>query len=152
MITDIEKAIRDYLQTVLHLSLATVVDNKPWVSELHFVFDDDLNLYFRSKLSRRHSLEIETNHNVAGNIIEQHGLQDKVRGVYFEGEAQVIEVVENDNVYQLFVERLGASGNIIADAQKPEGHKFYKISVEKFYLFDGRESSPAEKHELPWNN
>jgi uncharacterized protein YhbP (UPF0306 family) len=52
---DLEAIIRDYIDKSLHLSLATVSENKPWVCELHFVFDDDLNLYWRSKADTRHS-------------------------------------------------------------------------------------------------
>jgi nitroimidazol reductase NimA-like FMN-containing flavoprotein (pyridoxamine 5'-phosphate oxidase superfamily) len=78
MITDVEQIIRDYLPNVIHLSLATCVDNKPRVCEVHYVYDD-LNLYFRSKLSRRHSQEIFHNPYVAGNIVEQHTREEKPR-------------------------------------------------------------------------
>jgi len=82
---DTEKIIRNYLPQVIHMSLATCANNKPWVSEVHFVFDNELNFYFRSTPQRRHSEEIATNPNVAGNIVTQHFLGQKVRGVYFEG-------------------------------------------------------------------
>lgn len=83
MIADIEKVIREYLPYVIHMSLATSHGNKPWVCEVHYVFDKDLNLYFMSKSSRRHSKEIEMNEYVAGNIVKQHELGQKPRGVYF---------------------------------------------------------------------
>lgn len=78
MINDLEKTIRDYLPAVIHLSLSTCKDDKPWVCEVHYVYDDELNLYFRSKPSRRHSLEIMDNPYVAGNIVEQHTVEDKL--------------------------------------------------------------------------
>ncbi|HLZ15367.1 MAG TPA: hypothetical protein VKQ34_05305 [Candidatus Saccharimonadales bacterium] len=37
---DIEQIIRDYLPDVVHMSLATCKDNKPWVCEVHFAYDD----------------------------------------------------------------------------------------------------------------
>lgn len=151
MITDIEKIVREYLAGVLHMSLATSIDDKPWVCEVHFVFDEDLNLYFRSKMSRRHSQEIAKNKNVGGNIVEQHALDDKVRGVYFEGTAEMIEVTENDEIYKLFAKRMNADEKIIEDAQKDDGHKFYKVSVENFYLFDSRNSTPSKKYKLSWS-
>ena len=46
--------------------LPTNPDNRQWVCELHLGFDENLNLYFRSKKDRRHSLEIESNSSVAG--------------------------------------------------------------------------------------
>ncbi len=151
MITDIENVIRQYLPTVIHLSLATTRDSQPWICEVHYVFDDDLNLYFRSKPSRRHSLEIADNNRVAGNIVAQHVVGEKPRGVYFEGVAELLENVDERSVaYTLYCDRFGTTEEILTDAKKEDGHKFYKISVSKYYLFDKKESDPSQKYELNW--
>ncbi len=148
---DVEQAIRDYLPDVLHMSLATCTGNKPWVCEVHFAYDDDLNIYFRSTPSRRHSQEIAQNPNVAANIVTQHGLGDKPRAVYFEGKAeQLDDIDENHIAYRLIHERLGIGPEILENAQQADGHKFYKISVSDYYVFDVRESTPAQKYHLPW--
>jgi uncharacterized protein YhbP (UPF0306 family) len=148
-IMDIEKVIRDYLPHVLHMSLATCVDNKPWVCEVHFVYDDDLNLYWRSKPSRRHSWDISENPHVAGNIVEQHALGDKPRGVYFEGTAEMLhEVAPDDPAVKLFMERLKLGPEIVSDANQLDGHKMYKVTVTDWYVFDSRESSPSQKYHL----
>lgn len=81
---EIEKAIREYISTVVHMSLATSHENTPWITEVHFSYDDDLNIYFRSKPHRRHSEEIKKNNKVSGNIIKQHILKEDVSGIYFE--------------------------------------------------------------------
>lgn len=147
----VEAAIREYLVGVLHMSLATCAGNKPWVCEVHFVYDEDLNLYFRSKASRRHSQEIAANPQVAGNIVEQHGPTDKPRGVYFEGTAEQLSgIAEDSPVVGIFRERLAIPNDIVADAAEADGHKFYKITVSDFYLFDARESKPATKYHLNW--
>lgn len=146
---DTEKVIREYLPQVLHMSLATSVNNKPWVCEVHFVYDDELNLYWRSKSSRRHSQEIGANPNVAGNIVEQHTLSDKPRGIYFEGTASIVEDMdENHPVYKRFVERVDADVDFLEDAKNPDGHKVYKVTVTNWYVFDSRESSPGQKYQL----
>lgn len=151
MSSDAEKTIRKYLPQVIHLSLATCANNRPWVSELHFAYDDDLNLYFRSKPSRRHSQEIEANPNVAGNIIEQHGLEDKVRGVYFEGRAEMLEnVEETDQAYQQIAKRFGKDPEMLDEAKNNDGHKFYKITVTDYYVFDARGKGPSKKLHLKW--
>lgn len=151
MIKNVEQAIREYLPQIIHMSLATSRDNKPWVSELHYVFDDDLNLYFRSLESRRHSEEINDNKCVAGNIVRQHRADDKPRGVYFEGKAEILrEIDENHVAYTKYCERFGTDKGILAEAKKEDGHKFYKITVNKFYLFDSIESNPSTKYELDW--
>ncbi|MCC7304110.1 pyridoxamine 5'-phosphate oxidase family protein [bacterium] len=148
---DVEKTIREYLPNIIHMSLATVMNNRPWVCELHYVYDDELNIYFRSTSARRHSQEIAQNNFVAGSIVAQHGLQDKARGIYFEGIAeQLLNVYEDNIAYKKYCERFGTNRAILDDANKLDGHKFYKITVNKFYIFDGRESTPARKYELDW--
>lgn len=148
---NIEQAIRDYLPEVIHMSLATSKDNKPWVCEVHFPYDQDLNIYFSSLTSRRHSQEIAVNPNVAGNIVTQHVEGQKVRGVYFEGKAELLKNVTS--TYSAFLslqERFGLDEEDLQEAGEENGHHFYKISVETFYLFDSRESKPSQKYELNW--
>jgi uncharacterized protein YhbP (UPF0306 family) len=148
---DIEQKIREYLPQVIHMSLATSKDNSPWICEVHYVFDENLNLYFRSTAQRRHSIEIASNSNIAGNIVEQHNVGEKPRGVYFEGKAELLtEVDENHPAYKLYCERFGTTSKILEEAKTEAGHKFYKISVDTFYMFDSRESIPSQKYELPW--
>ncbi|MEK7153707.1 MAG: pyridoxamine 5'-phosphate oxidase family protein, partial [Patescibacteria group bacterium] len=104
---DIEKTIREYLPQVIHMSLATTKNNKPWVCEVHFAYDDALNLYFRSLASRRHSQEIAENPSVAGNIIKQHSLEEYPLGVYFEGMAEMMQPGDElDKAAKLIKERL----------------------------------------------
>jgi len=148
---NVEKVIREYLPYVLHLSLATERDNAPWVCEVHFAYDDDLNLYFRSLASRRHSMEISENPKVAGNIIKQHSLDESAVGVYFEGIARLLEADEELKIaYKCIKERLHAEDNILEEAKKKDGHKFYKITVKNWYVF-GRFGLPhGQKHKLEW--
>ncbi|HSX14442.1 MAG TPA: pyridoxamine 5'-phosphate oxidase family protein [Candidatus Saccharimonadales bacterium] len=151
MITDVEKTIRDYIDQVIHLSLATSSNDKPWVCEVHYAYDQDLNLYFRSLESTRHSQEIAQNPNIAGNIVEPHGLKDKPRGVYFEGKAELLaDVQTSDLAYIALSDRFNLGEEILAEAKNQDGHRFYRIKVSKFYLFDSRESKPSQKYELPW--
>jgi uncharacterized protein YhbP (UPF0306 family) len=150
MIINIEKTIREYLPLTLHMSLATCVQNQPRVCEVHYVYDDDLNIYFRSTLDRRHSKEIANNSAVAWNIVTQHPREEKPRWVYFEWTAELLSVDNINNLIpQLFIKRFGVSDDIVTDSQKDHGHKFYKITVSNFALFDKKESNPSKKYTLP---
>jgi len=141
---DVEQVIRDYLPNVIHMSLATCANNKPWVCEVHFVYDDDLNLYWCSLPERRHSQEIAANPNVAGNIVEQHGQGEKPRGLYFEGTAEVLrDITEDSLAYRLYVDRFDLGPEILQG-----GKLFYKVNVSDWYVFDARESSPSQKYHL----
>lgn len=146
----IEQTIREYIDQVVHMSLATTFNNQPWVCEVHFAVDDELNLYFRSETTRRHCLEIELNPHVAGNIITQHFKNQRVRGVYFEGTAALLEDVnQGDPAYDATVARFGTA-RIQATSKSSTGPRYYKISVANWYLFDSYGEGPAEKHQLPW--
>lgn len=153
-VKSVEQTIRQYIAQVVHMSLATCVDNSPWVCEVHFAYDDNLNLYFRSLPSRRHSQEIAQNPKVAGNIITQHFLeQPGVRGVYFEGTAKLLKPGDEQNqAYETLSKRLNAGPEFLEEAKNPDGHQFYKITVDTFYLFDTYKSKPAQKYELKWTD
>ncbi|MBP9816062.1 hypothetical protein KBD09_02385 [Candidatus Woesebacteria bacterium] len=149
---NVEQIIREYLPGIIHLSLATVRDNTPWVCEVHYAYDDELNLYFRSLTSRRHSQEIAINSKVAGNIVKQHSLEDIPVGVYFEGTALMLDNEDEMAIACACIkEILGYKGNMIAEAKQDDGHKIYKITVENWYVF-GRFGLPrGQKHKLEWN-
>ncbi len=148
---NIEQAIRDYLPKIVHMSLATSKDNKPWVCEVHFAYDDDLNLYFRSLTSRRHSQEIAENPHVAGNIVVQHQLGVMPMGAYFEGTARLLPSgPEQDTAFECIKQRLGAGDEIMEEARREDGHQFYKIDVQTWYMF-GKLTDKVQKHELAWH-
>jgi uncharacterized protein YhbP (UPF0306 family) len=147
----IESIIRDYIPQIIHLSLATVSDNNPWVCEVHFSFDDQLNLYFVSSQETRHAQEIIANSHVAGNIVTQHHKDQKVRCVDFEGTATMLEGAEAEaTAYQAYVKRYGASEGLLNEIRKDGNTRFFKIAVESFYLFDSY-GEERGKHTLAWN-
>jgi uncharacterized protein YhbP (UPF0306 family) len=153
MAMEIETAIRNYLPQIVHMSLATCINDRPWVCEVHFVYDNELNLYFRSTTKRRHSLEIAQNPRVAGNIVTQHHRGQKVRGVYFEGTAQLLRDPDDKHVaYRQYCERFGTGPEILQEAKTSSGHKFYQISVSDYYVFDSYESNPSQKYHLRWKD
>ncbi len=149
---DIEQIVREYITKTIHLSLATVSGDRPWVCEVHFVYDDNLNLYFRSTAARRHSQEIAANPQVAGNIVKQHEAGEYPHAIYFEGSASQV----NDDealleVFQLFKTQQGLDESVLEDAKKDDGHKFYKISVENWYAFGKFGGDKGQKYQLVWN-
>lgn len=147
---DVEKIIREYIDKTVHMSLATVADNKPWVCEVHFAYDEDLNLYFVSKISTRHCQEIEKNSSVAGNIVKQHELAELPNGIYFEGEAEQINASAED--IKRYCSRLGRD-EVELTAWLNEGieRKMYKISVNNWAAFGKFDQETLQKYELEWS-
>lgn len=149
---NIEKVIREYLPQVIHMSLGTSRDNKPWVCEVHFAYDDELNLYYRSFTTRRHSQEIAANPQVAGSIVKQHVIHESPKGVYFEGTASIVKPGEEQlKAFQYLNQRIQEGDGILEEAQQPNGRQFYKIVVDTFYFFGILDSESPKKYELQWN-
>lgn len=149
---DVEKVVREYIEKSIHMSLATSRDDKPWVCEVHFVYDNGLNLYFRSLSTRRHSQDIASNPNVAGNIVKQHTAEEYPHAIYFEGRAEMVtEDGQRQKIYPLFKKRMGIDDSIIEEAKKADGHQFYKITVENWYTFGKFGRDHGSKDQLKWN-
>lgn len=149
---DIEKIVREYIDKSLHMSLGTSKDNKPWVCEVHFVYDENLNLYWRSLDSRRHSQDIVSNPFVAGNIVRQHTIDEYPHAIYFEGTAElVISEDEREKIAPVFKERLKSGDGILDEANQKDGHQFYKITVENWYAFGKFDNEKGGKYGLAWN-
>jgi uncharacterized protein YhbP (UPF0306 family) len=148
----IEQIIREYFPQIIHMSLATVKDNKPWVCEVHFSYDDDLNLYFSSRPETRHAQEILANPQVAGNIVTQHHKNQAVRCVDFEGRAEMLNSEEAEKTaYKAYAVRNGESEWLLNEIRKDGVVRFFKISVDDFYVFDSYEGQRTKNH-LPWKS
>jgi general stress protein 26 len=152
---ELKEIIEEYLTKTVHMSLATVSGGgKPWVCEVHFVHDRDLNLYFRSLQSRRHSQEIKLNPNVAGNVCAQYSLEEGCGGaIYFEGQAELIsDSKTRKEVFPLFEKQLKSDVKILDDANSQEGHQFYKINISEWFAY-GKfdDSGKSGKHSLKMN-
>lgn len=152
MSVNVEKIIREYIDKTVHMSLGTSRGERPWVCEVHFVYDDMLNLYFRSLESRRHSQDIAANPHVAGNVVRQHAVDEYPHAIYFEGTAAMIaDDGERQKLFPLFQSRLKASDVILDEAKSPDGHQFYKITVDNWYAFGKFDGEKGSKYQLSWN-
>ena len=146
----IEAIVREYIEQVIHMSFATVKDNKPWVCELHFYYDEELNLYFTSSKKTRHAQELLANPHVAGNIVTQHFKNQKVRCVEFEGTAEILDGIEAEEAaYKAYVARYGESEGLLNEIRKDSDVYMFKIKVQNFFLFDSYGDARG-KHYLPW--
>lgn len=119
------------------LHLGTAHGGRPWVTTLYFAADIDMNIYWLSRKSRRHSREIANNSHVAGSIILPHNYGDKVRGLQFEGEARELcgqDSIAGQNIYSSkfwIVEDRAMTAKEGKDDQA-----CYQIRPAKYILFD----------------
>lgn len=146
----IEDKIRELITLTPHMSLATIRDGKPWVCEVHFAHDEDLCLYFVSKLTTRHCLDIAENTNVAGNIVKQHPLTEAPSGLYFEGVVNQIQPTEAE--ITRYCSALSRDAQQLSEQlNELNGRRMYKISVINWAVFCNLDGSGHSKHELRWS-
>ncbi len=148
---DLKKSITDYLKTARVMQLATCVDNQPWACTVHFYSDGELNFYWVSMTSRRHSIEIEQNPKVAiaVKIHEDTASENYVIGISAEGEAAQIEMDEIKKIGEKYISKLGKKPKLLEDILAGNGgFTFYKFTPSKFVLFDLKNFPDQPRQEL----
>lgn len=90
----LKQQIFDYLSTQRLMSVATF-NQQPWIANVYYVHDNDLNLYFLSKRAREHCVAIEVNNNVAVAIADSHQpLKPPQVGIQLYGTAAKVNMIE----------------------------------------------------------
>ena len=147
---ELRDLITDYLRQAKLMQLATVVNDKPWVCNVWFAFDSNLNLYWFSSTTRRHSDELTKNQNVAGAIASPQTPEDHPRGVQFEGVAEMLTLKEDiDHAISLYKNRIFPIEKINALMNSKERpHKFYRIKPKLYVLFDAVNFPQNARQEL----
>ena len=133
------------------MALATCADNKPWVCQVHFAHDDELNLYFSSNVHSRHCQEIAANPHVSGSITLHFGPTDKPQCIDFEGTAEIVaDISEEDFGYKAYDGKFPGRINVVEFLKPENGGKLYKITVSDYYMIDATGTlNPPGKHHLP---
>ena len=134
---EVSELIKRYLAEAKMMQIATVSEDQPWICTVYFATDDDLNLYWLSLPSRRHSQEIEKNSKVAITIPVKFD-KNPIIGIQAEGSAE--SVTDQEVVAALmkrYTERYQTGqdfyNNFIAGKNK---HLLYKFTPKCFVLFD----------------
>lgn len=134
----IKQLIKEYLKEAKMMQLATSIDNQPWVCSVWFAADEDLNIYWFSSTTRRHSNEVLQNQKVAAAIVLPHTPKDPPRGLQLQGIAEVLEnqkdIDKTISVYEGRIFPKESINSLMQNKEKP--HKFYRIKPTQFVLFD----------------
>ncbi len=134
----LRKLIKDYLKKAKLMQLSTSVNNQPWTCSVWFASDEELNIYWFSSTTRRHSKEVMRNPKVGGAIVLPHTPADKPRGLQFQGIAeQVKSKREIAKASLLFISRIFTKKQIIDFMKlRDNPHSFYRLKPTLFVLFD----------------
>lgn len=135
---DLKNLILDYMEQQKLMQLASAADGSPWVCSVWFGFDENLNIYFFSSVTRRHSQEIEKDSRVAGAIAMPHEPSDPPRGLQFEGVAEKLDraddIAQARETYQGRIFDVETIDGFMSHKERP--HAFYRIRPSQFVLFD----------------
>lgn len=136
--TELRELIKEYLRRAKLMQLATSEKDQPWVCSVWFAADDDLNLYWLSSITRRHSDEVMKNDRVAGAIVLPQTPEDPPVGIQFQGTAGLLTSKEDiEKAFSVYAGRIFPVEKIrefMASEEKP--HRFYRIRPVKYVLFD----------------
>ncbi len=137
--TDLKSLIQEALKAARVMQLATSSNNKPWVCNVHFYADENLNIYWISTPTRRHSLDIEKNPHVAMTIKVHEDKPDEpyVIGLSAKGTAERIIDEQVRNVINHYQKKLGKDKKLMSDILSGTNpHRFYQLKPTSFVLFD----------------
>ncbi len=91
---DLKKEINNYLKTQKLMSVATRGEY-PWIANLYYVHDDELNLYFLSKHHREHCVALKTDNRVAVAIADSHQpIYKPQKGIQLHGIAEEVNLLD----------------------------------------------------------
>jgi uncharacterized protein YhbP (UPF0306 family) len=146
---EVKDLIKKYLSKSRMMQIATVDNGQPWICTVYYVEDEDLNLYWLSHPTRRHSKEIEKHNKVA--IAVPVKFDKPVTGIQAEGKVEVVE--DTDEIAKVMRDYVNKydSGRQFYDnfvAGKNE-HYLYKFTPKKYKLFD--ENTFKDNPEKEWN-
>ncbi len=140
MPADLRRFVLEYLEEAKLMTVATAKDSEPWAASVWYVHDNELNLYFISRRSRRHSLELKENPHVAGTITKPHviGSGEKVRGIQFEGVAHEATGKTLKKALSLYLAKYPTAEKIPLENLQDKNFMaaFYVIHPKVLVLFD----------------
>ena len=132
--------IKEVLEKSYLMSLATVDDSGVWASDLIYVFDEQLNIYWMSDPEVRHSRAILKNPHVSGTITTS-GPQEKNMGIQFNGDGQKIDGPRFDLAKKHYAKRGKAEPKeddnvLLGDSWYMLKPKFIQLTYEKLFGFN----------------
>lgn len=133
---DIKKRIFEVLGKAHLMSLATHDDVGPWVADVIFIYDEDMNIYWMSDPETRHSKAVLKNNKSAGSITCSTKSKELNFGIQVEGITAQLQGVQFELLTKHLAKR-GYSKPKLSQAKKIlDGDLWYKLTPSKILLID----------------
>jgi len=133
---NIKNRIIEVLKTTHLMSLATNDENGPWVADVVFIHDKDLNIYWMSDPNTRHSKAISLNKKSAGTITYSTKSKELNFGIQFEGISEKLEGVQINLLTKHLAKRGHSKPKLLQASEILDGDSWYKLTPTKIYLID----------------
>ena len=133
---DIRERIIEVLSQTHLMSLAISDVNGPWVADVIFIYDEDLNIYWMSDPETRHSQAILGNNRVAGSITYSTKSKEHNFGIQFEGVAEQLEGVQFNLLIKHLAKRNYPKPELAQALKILDGDLWYKLTPTKIGLVD----------------
>lgn len=125
----LKEQIYKYLQTQRLMTIATYGE-EPWIANVYYLVDEDLNLYFMSKNFRQHCQDIKENPNVACAIADSsQPIYKPQKGIQLNGKTKVVNTFEKIKWAAKLWNKLIAQGK----GEKIDPKKFVEAAVSSIY-------------------
>ena len=149
---ELRNLILDYLAINKRMSLSTCKDGLPWAATVMYAYDEDLNIYFLSKVETRKVQNLLSNSRVAVTINEVTGGIGKVKGIQLEGKCRMVGRLEAARVYALFLKKYFWLKDYIPSAEqmfsRAISDRLFKITPKKIYYLDDERFGREGREEL----
>jgi len=101
-----DKMVVAFLKKHHVLTLATCVDHQPWCANCFYTFlEDDVALVFTSDFETRHIQETLKNSLVAGSVVLETSIVNKIQGIQFSGRLELPQTEMIDKSKYAYLKR-----------------------------------------------
>lgn len=130
--TQLKELIKEVLDKGYLMSLGVSDEHGIWVSDVIYIYDDNLNIFWMSDPDIRHSKAIQKNSRVAGTITVWNKPGEDNLGIQFEGIAEKIEGPRSD----LAMKHYGKRGKEVPKEVDEElhGNSWYVLKPNRIDL------------------
>ncbi|MEO0270339.1 MAG: pyridoxamine 5'-phosphate oxidase family protein [candidate division WOR-3 bacterium] len=137
---EIKKILYELLKEEKIMVLATSFEDKPWATPVIFAWDGKNKIYFLSRKSTRHAVNLEKNPQISAAIYPK--VLRPLRGIQMEGKVKILKGKENLKGLKVYIKRFPtAEGRLpLKDIIEKRGEfSFFEFLIEKIFLL-------SEKH------
>lgn len=133
---NIKSRVLEVLKNTHLMSLATNDKKGPWVADVIFIHDKDINIYWMSDPNTRHSKAILLNKKSAGTITYSTKSKELNFGIQFEGISEKLEGIQINLLTKHLTKRGHPKPKLLQALEILDGDSWYKLTPTKIYLID----------------